>query len=156
MTNDMNRREFVSSVAGAAAACYMCACGVSSALAADAAPVPATVDAGPVSAFAKDGLYDQQLKDNKIIIYSSKGRVYASTAACTHRKVLLKIVDGQARCPAHGSRFDTDGKPLKGPANKPLARFAVSIDADKHLIIDTTKTFDEPQWNDASASVATA
>jgi Rieske Fe-S protein len=68
--------------------------------------------------------------------------------------VLLKVVDGQPRCPAHGSRFDVNGKPTKGPADKALPRYAVQINTQKHLVIDTTQTFDSSRWSDAAASVA--
>ncbi len=55
------------------------------------------------------------------------GRLHAVSARCTH---LGCIVDFNAAerswdCPCHGSRFDTDGSVLAGPAVAPLARRSV-------------------------------
>lgn len=149
---EINRRQFVLGVATAAAACYLCG-GGNSAEAADTNPPP-TVDAGPISGYAQDGVYDTYAKTGRLLIYREGGKIYASTASCTHKKVMLKVVDGQVRCPAHGSRFDNNGAPTKGPAAVPLVRYAVQINADKHLVIDTTKTFDQSKWSDPAASVS--
>ena len=153
--SDLNRRDFMFAAAGVAAACLVCG-GATVCDAADTDTPAGKIDAGPVATFTKDGAYDQLAKDNKVLVYRSNGKLYAATAQCTHRKVLLKVVDGQARCPAHGSRFDADGKPVRGPANKSLVRYGVSVDAAGHLIIDMAKTFEESKWSDAGASVAAA
>ena len=47
-------------------------------------------------------------------------------------------------------------KVAKGPAKVGLPRFAVSLNADKHVIVDTTKTFDETKWTEAASFVTVA
>jgi len=59
--------------------------------------------------------------------------VYAMTSTCPHAGCDM-IADGfvdqrGVYCGCHGSRFDTNGKPIAGPAHSPLTHFAVDIDA---------------------------
>lgn len=42
---------------------------------------------------------------------------------CTHLRCRVAPVDGGGfSCPCHGSRYDAEGRPVSGPAPKPLAR----------------------------------
>lgn len=51
------------------------------------------------------------------------GRVHAVSARCTHMgcDVAWNAAERTWDCPCHGSRFDTDGGVLEGPATRPLA-----------------------------------
>ena len=59
------------------------------------------------------------------------GTFYAFHDTCTHRKCPLS--DGElqgtaVQCICHGSRFDiTDGSVLKGPADRPVRSFPVTV-----------------------------
>lgn len=50
------------------------------------------------------------------------GRLHAVSARCTHLgcQVAWNAAERTWDCPCHGSRFDTDGRNLEGPATRPL------------------------------------
>ena len=70
------------------------------------------------------------LKGPKLVVTQpSKGDFKAFTAICTHQGCTVGGVEnGQIVCPCHGSHFSiTDGKPVSGPAQAPLASKKVSV-----------------------------
>lgn len=52
------------------------------------------------------------------------GSLHALSARCTHMGCLVDFNAAERawECPCHGSRFDTDGKVVQGPATRPLER----------------------------------
>ena len=65
-----------------------------------------------------------QVGGDKVAAYrDDEGKLHAVSAVCTHLGCIVEWNDGERRwdCPCHGSRFDPDGKVLKGPAKKELA-----------------------------------
>ncbi|MGX1563342.1 FAD-dependent oxidoreductase [Streptomyces sp. NPDC055506] len=60
---------------------------------------------------------------HRLAVYrDDDGSLHAVSARCTHLGCLVAF-NGAERaweCPCHGSRFDTDGKVIQGPATKPL------------------------------------
>ena len=151
--SDLNRREFV---AAAAAACAFCAACPENLLAATA---KGPVDAGDVSTFVKDGIYDSFAQSQGFFLISSKGRLYAASSTCTHKanQVLIDSENqGQLKCEKHGSLFSLDGKVVKPPAKRSLPRFGIKLDAKKHVIVDPTKRFEEANWQNAGSFVKLA
>ena len=60
---------------------------------------------------------------SKIAVYKDEqGHIYSCSAICTHLGCIVQWNDGEKSwdCPCHGSRFDTEGKILNGPAIAPL------------------------------------
>ena len=52
----------------------------------------------------------------------------ALTATCTHEACTITGFDNSAYvCPCHGSRFNTSGRVLNGPASVPLRSFATQF-----------------------------
>jgi nitrite reductase/ring-hydroxylating ferredoxin subunit len=48
----------------------------------------------------------------------------ALSSTCTHQTCTITGFDSETYvCPCHGSRFDTSGRVLSGPANRPLRSF---------------------------------
>lgn len=164
MQTELNRRNFI-----AAAAAITCGCALGCpALAADedddgdeeVPKVPAgPVDVGPLKSFDKDGSYDKWIKSHHLIVVREAGKVYATTAICTHKQALLKIQDNFIFCPRHKSRFDMAGQPAPkangkpGLAKKPLSRFNISVNPAGHVVVDTSKPIAADNAQDPAAFV---
>jgi len=62
--------------------------------------------------------------------------LYAMTITCTHEGCdVSPTSDNSLYCPCHGSRFDSNGKVLAGPAGSPLVHFSVTLGADGTITI---------------------
>lgn len=64
----------------------------------------------------------------------------AILATCTHLGCEVRFYPDKKvwRCPCHGSIYNSDGRPISGPAQKTLSHLAVTVKKDG-LIIDTLK-----------------
>ena len=145
------RREFVAAAA-AAAGCAYCVFG---AAAGEALAAPVEVKTGPVkvgnvSEFAGDGVFDQLAKSEQVILVRQGDKLSACSAICTHKQAILKGVEGQIRCPSHGSRFNSDGSVVKGPAKRALDHLAITKDTSGNLTVDRSKKVNA---DDATGSV---
>lgn len=55
----------------------------------------------------------------------------AFTATCTHQACTITgYASPRFVCPCHGSTFDTGGRPVSGPAPRPLQQYATSLSGD--------------------------
>ena len=151
---EMNRREFVIA-ATVTSACI--AGGIScEAHAASADPTPKhPVECGSMSDYAHDGAFDAFAKDKRIMLVRKSGRLYATTATCSHRNCVIKSVANDLRCPCHGSRFTLDGTVAKGPAQNTLVRYGITASGGK-ITVDPTKKFNQDQWEDPQSYVSVA
>jgi Rieske Fe-S protein len=74
-----------------------------------------------------------------VFIGRDQNGVYALTSTCTHQGCDVSVQgSGDSAvlfCPCHRSEFDRNGAVLQGPANSPLAHFAVEIDAMGNITI---------------------
>src|SRR4051812_21695770 len=118
----ISRRGFIAAVA----TCAGCPLAAGVLAAAEAG----SVDLGPVADFAKDGIVDRWGATQGFFLVRRGRRLFPPSAICTHRKVTLASVDGQLKCPKHGSVFTADGSVRKGPARRGLPRFGISTDAN--------------------------
>ncbi len=136
---ELNRRDFVLLTA---AACAGCTASQSS----DSAPgtILRVVDAGPVSQYDSDGIYDH-FRHQGFFLVREHGELVALSSDCTHRDCPLRaMADQTLYCKCHGSRFDTGGHVLKGPAVRPLPQFPTAVDSDQHLMVQVLRgKFDE-------------
>lgn len=72
-------------------------------------------------------------KDFIIIKNGDKIKVFSSR--CSHLGCRINNVNQNIfTCPCHGSQFDLNGNPIKGPAAKNLTALNYKIDKDKNLI----------------------
>jgi len=87
-----------------------------------------------------------------VILTRTKDGVAAFSVFCTHRHNRLEVENGSIVCPVHDSLFDLAGKPQSGPASRALPAYAVKIDDDGTISVDTSKTVktgtlaDLPAW----------
>jgi Rieske Fe-S protein len=99
------------------------------------AGAPHVVDAGPASAYAKDGVYSQY-RSLGFFIVRRGSQLTALASICTHRKCKLDAEpDRTFYCPCHGSTFDSAGKVTEGPAKRDLPTFATATNASGHLLV---------------------
>jgi Rieske Fe-S protein len=72
--------------------------------------------------------------------------VYAMTLTCTHQGCDMgrqgSVSPRGLDCSCHGSQFDANGNVVRGPANLPLAHFAVSEDTAGNLTVHTGSEVD--------------
>lgn len=66
----------------------------------------------------------QQLGQTRFWLKQGNNEVEAMWASCTHLgcEVNYEQEQNQWACPCHGSRYSSDGVPIKGPAVNPLHR----------------------------------
>lgn len=148
---DLSRRQFIQTAAVVAGACAFC--GALSAPAAESKVPTGPLDAGKLGDFASDGVYDQFAKSHHILVVRHDKKLYAPTAVCTHKHCVVRARDQGIICPCHNSHYNIDGVPTRGPARKPLVRYAIHIQ-DGRIIIDPSQTFDQSKWNDHLAFVS--
>lgn len=144
--SDVTRRSVLRTAAvGGIALPLLAACGGGSAASPGSAPSdPASSSSGGASGGSGGGttvaasdvpvgggtiLADQQL----VVTQPTKGDFKAFSAICTHQGCPVnQVAGGQIICPCHGSQFSiTDGSPVAGPAQSPLASKKVTVKGDQ-------------------------
>lgn len=151
--DEMNRREVLLAAAAAVAASALAPCGL---LADTPAASANIIDVGPKSNFSTDGITDTWSKTKKIFIVRHDGRIYASTAICTHKGCTVRVnatKNGYA-CPCHHAAYDIAGEVTHKPATVGLERYAISVDANDHIIVDKSRPFYDDKWNDPASYIS--
>ena len=128
----MNRRQFLLLAAAVAAGCQT----VNEGAAPAAHTYERTIDAGPASNYARDGLYDT-FREQGFFLIRTGGKLVAISSKCTHRVCKLTVEpDRSFYCECHGSTFDPNGKVTEGPATRDLPVFSTATDEKGHLIVN--------------------
>jgi Rieske Fe-S protein len=151
----MNRREFV-----AAVACAACMCGLGSAgeLLADAPAAAGGLDVGLKTDYSADGITQTWMKPpTRVAVVRHAGRIFACTTICTHRGAIINSDNNTGfTCPRHHAGYDIDGRVTNGPAKIALVHYAISVNADGHIIVDPSKSFTPDKWDDPTSFVKVA
>jgi cytochrome b6-f complex iron-sulfur subunit len=99
------------------------------------------IDAGPLSDFSTDGVFDDFRPLGFFIIRRDK-QLFALSSVCTHKGCMVQLQDDNSFfCKCHNSHFDPAGKVTKGPAKKDLPRLAVATDERLHVQVDLNRKF---------------
>jgi len=73
--------------------------------------------------------------DIPAVIYNHGGEYSAFSLSCTHLGCLVEEDGENFTCPCHGSKFDSNGLVLKGPAEKNLQSLQVELNEDSSLTL---------------------
>jgi Rieske Fe-S protein len=103
-----------------------------------AAGVERIVNAGPVTRYAKDGVYSDYREAGFFVVRRGE-QLVAVSAICTHKKCTLAAEpDRSFYCKCHGSTFDPNGKVTAGPAKRNLPMFPAVVDEQGQLQVKLT------------------
>ncbi len=103
MTDPVNRREFLATVAAMTAAAVISLPVLQpAALAARKRPVASDkpIDCGPLTAFAKDGVTDTWAKTGNFFVVRTGGKLIAVSNICTHRFYPVRLRGDEFFCNA--------------------------------------------------------
>jgi nitrite reductase/ring-hydroxylating ferredoxin subunit len=149
---DVNRRRFVLAAVAATGCACLPSCAAMRRGQGPAAP-PGPVDMGTIGDYPRDGITDKWAQSHEVMIVRDKGRLLAVSAVCTHRGCIVDAGEDGFRCPCHGSRYTREGAVTKGPAKEALSRYAIVVNDQGRVTVDTSKRFDAGQSNDPAAFV---
>lgn len=97
-------------------------------------PPPQTeFDLGPASNYPIDSR-TLLLNIPALLLHTDKG-FSALSLVCTHLGCTVEAQENGFTCPCHGSKYDTQGNVLNGPAKKQLNLLRVEITSDEKLIL---------------------
>jgi cytochrome b6-f complex iron-sulfur subunit len=97
------------------------------------------VDAGPLSGFSDERVYDQ-FRDQGFFVIRREKKVFALSSVCTHKGCKVRAhADQSFVCRCHNSTFDRDGRVLSGPATRNLPRLAVKQNSDGHVLVNVSR-----------------
>ncbi len=69
------------------------------------------------------------------IIIKKNDDLQVFSSRCTHLGCIIRSIENEKLiCPCHGSTFNSDGHPEKGPAVKPLKKLAYQLDNSNQQI----------------------
>jgi Rieske Fe-S protein len=71
---------------------------------------------------------------NNVIIIQKADSYLVLENRCTHLGCKLKLSEKELVCPCHGSKFDFEGKPIKGPAIMNLKALKFTVSESKLII----------------------
>ena len=93
---------------------------------------------GPMKGFL--GIDVTALAELRLWILRDQDGLFAVSGVCPHLGcVVSRQENGEYLCPCHGSRFDSVGRVVAGPAPRGLVYFELSLAPDGQLVVDQQK-----------------
>ncbi len=138
---DTSRRDLLTWIGRAAAGVFLCGGAV---LGARFLKPPRTRDLGRRAALGLAAALPPgtalHLAEHDVHVFHGPQGLSAISGRCTHLGCSLLLEPEGFACPCHGARFDRDGRPLSGPAPRPLTWYRVSVDGEQRAWVH----LDEP------------
>lgn len=96
--------------------------------AASALATTSDIEVGSATIFAEAGV---------VVSQPSAGEFRGFSVTCTHQGCPVdEVIDGEVRCPCHGSTFSIEtGEPTGGPASAPLATIELQVSGDQITVV---------------------
>jgi cytochrome b6-f complex iron-sulfur subunit len=98
-------------------------------------PQPTEFDLGLAGNYQSDSR--TTLPEVPAVLIHNNGKFTALSLVCTHLGCTVEVQSDGFACPCHGSRFNSDGYPVKGPATVPLKTLRVEQTTDEKIILHT-------------------
>ena len=70
------------------------------------------------------------------VLRGDDGGYAAVSPICTHLGCVVDVEGRSLVCPCHGSTYTRTGEVVRGPAERPLRRYPLRVEADGALVID--------------------
>jgi len=77
--------------------------------------------------------------EQRLWVRWDKNGLYAISAVCTHLGCIVFAEGDGFFCPCHGSRFDSKGNNVSGPAPRPLLDLELTVSPDGQLVVNQDK-----------------
>jgi len=108
-------------------------------------------------ALGVDTKYQQMYR---IWVDKTSDRLFVVYARCTHLGCTpdWKPSENKFKCPCHGSGYDSEAINFEGPAQRPMDRAHVELDAEGQIVVDVSKLYKWPkgeknEFNDPGAYI---
>jgi cytochrome b6-f complex iron-sulfur subunit len=104
---------------------------------------PSKFKAGRPEDYPVGEVSEKYKKEFRVWIVRDQAGFYAVFAKCTHLGCTPRWLasENKFKCPCHGSGFYKDGYNFEGPAPRPLDRFAIALNDEGQLVVDTSRRY---------------
>lgn len=132
---DLDRRDFLTSATLASVAALLAACSGAGLTGTDVTPGPSSITV-KLSDFSSLGVVGGMAAVGTVnvspvaIVRTGQSSYIALSRICTHQTCVIDLVSNGFSCPCHGSRFNSQGSVVNGPATRPLSRLSAVLSAD--------------------------
>lgn len=127
----MHRRTFVTTCACALATAALGGCASMATRLVPASGGRVTLRVADYPELSREGgaikILPDGMTDPLYVLALGGGTYSVLSPRCTHRGCTVGVQGARLVCPCHGSTYDREGTVLKGPAERPLTRFPVSV-----------------------------
>lgn len=82
---------------------------------------------------------DRVIPGRNVRVIATAEGIAAMSLVCTHLGCIVQVSPDGLACPCHGSKFDLNGRVVRGPAPRPLPWLKITRAPDGRLMADSTR-----------------